>query len=441
MTRLNSFSAPFVAAFVAAVLVWFPANQAVAQDEPLTLERLQELALEHNPTLAQARHRIAVSENVANQAGLWPNVHLAYATETVNSHESHGGFIRQVFPTSGRLKADRRVHEQDATVGREVLEEQRIRVLNQVHKLYRSILIAGASVELQEEVVAHIEEQLRTVIELVNIGLEDRLDVLETEMELEHARLDLNEKRLEAQHKKVELAMTIGDPSLSDREIIGDPMELPEHVEYDATLELLLDDSPELIVAQAEIDRHGTIVERERIEERMDLGLTFGVRYNRGVEGAGHEEPVPPSWEPFLELDVALPIWNRNQHGLQAALEEKLEAEADMRRKRLHLREEFDDVYHSFIVERDEARVFRDEILTRAQEIHELAMARYEDFGEHYSEVLEARGKVLDVRGHVLESLDSAWGHHILLQGFLLKGGIMSPNLHMLIGDEATTLR
>ncbi len=414
----------------------------VAAQQALTLEQLEELALENNPTLAQVRHRIAASEATARQAGMWPNVHLAYATETINRHESHGGVLRQIIPISGRLGADQAVHDQDAAVGRLVFDEQRYRVLNQIHKLYRSVLISGAEVELQEDVVALIEEELETIRQLANIGLEDRLDVLEKEMALEHARLDLNEKRLEHRHKTVELAMTVGDPELSEMTLAGDPMELPGEVDYDAGLARLLDESPELAVANALVARHGTLVQREEIESRPDLGAAFGYRYNRGGENIiGHDSFVPAEWEVFLELDLSLPIWNRNQHGAQAEREEMMEAEEDLRRKRLHLREEWDDVHHGYVVEHDEARVFRDEILTRAEEVHALALARYEDYGEHYGEVLEARGKVLEVRGSVLESLDAAWGHYIMLEGFLLAGGIMSPNLHMLPSDKATTFR
>ncbi len=406
------------------------AGSAGAQTQ--TLEGLLQLAMERNPTLVQVQSRIDAARADEAQSGLWPNVHAAYTTETVNGHESHAAFFRQTLPTSGLIGASKAVHARDAEVGEILLEEQRLRVGNSVRMLYRDALIAVPQIALQEEVVAHLEETLTTIEQLVNVGLEDRTDVLETEMELRHARLDLNEERLEQRHVWTELAQMVGDPTLTLAPLAGDPLALPPTLEYDALLSRLLAESPELRAAEALVERAAAAVQFEGSETRPDIGLTVGRRYNRGLVGFGHDSPVPPAWEMFYDVDFSLPIWNRNQHGVRAAEADVRQERADADRLALELRAKFEDLFHEYEVERAEAQVFRDEILPRAEEVHALTLARYEDFGEEYGEVLEARGAILKTRGEILESLADAWRKTILIEGLLLDKGLAHPDLHLL---------
>ncbi len=421
------------------------AASAPLHAQPLTLEQLLETAAARNPTLAMVEARTEAADLDGEQSMLWPNLHMAYATETVNGHESHGIFFRQLLPTSGRRQASAAVHQRDADLGRVLLDEQQIRVRNSVHLLYRSALIAVPQIELQEEVVALLEETLETIKQLVNVGLEDQTDVLETEMKLRHAKLDLNEERLEQRHLWTELAQMIGDPTLTRTDLAGDPLELPPELDYDRLLAVLLAESPEARAAEALVERASAAVLFERRETRPDLGLTYARRYNEGLIGFGHETEVPSSWEDVIDLDILVPIWNRNQFGVEAAEADVREARADVDRVQLHLRAKFEELFHEYEVERAEAQVFRDEILPRAEEVYELTLARYEDFGEDYGEVLEARGAILATRGEILESLADAWSKTILIEGLLLDKGLMEPNMHLLensaIGTADTEYR
>ncbi len=400
--------------------------------QSLTLEGLLQVAMERNPTLVQVQSRIDAARADEAQSSLWPNLHVSYATETVNGHESHGAFFRQTVPTSGRIGASKAVHARDAEVGEILLEEQRLRVRNSVRVLYRDALIAVPQIALQEEMVAHLEETLTTIEQLVNVGLEDLTDVLETEMELHHARLDLNEERLEQRHVWTELAQMVGDPTLTLSPLAGEPLALPPPLDYDTMLGRLLSESPELQAAEALVERATAAVQFEGRETRPDIGVTVGRRYNRGLVGFGHDSPVPPAWEMFYDFDLLVPIWNRSQHAVRAAEADVRQERADADRLALELRSKFEDLFHEYEVERAEAQVFRDEILPRAEEVYALALARYEDFGEEYEEVLEARGAILKTRGTILESLADAWRKTVLIEGLLLDKGLAPPDLHLL---------
>ncbi len=413
--------------------------------QPVTLEELQRTGRERNPTLVVVQARLEAALADTAQAGLWPNLHAAYQQELVNEHQSRGLFLRQTLPISGRLGAGKAVHAQDADLARLLVAMQRLRVDNSVRLLYRDALMAEQKIALQEDVVALVEEELQTIHQLVNVGLEDTTDVLETEMELQHARLDLNEERLEQRHLWTELAQMVGDPSLMQAPLAGDALRLPPPFDYDMSLARLLEESPELQVAEAEAAVAAAALRFEELENRPDLRVMAGYRYSDAVFDENGLPAESPGWELVLDVDLGGFWWNRNQHGVRAAEEDLAEVRAGIRRTELDLRARFDEVFHEYEVERAEAQSYQDDILPRAEEVHALALGRYEDFGEDYTEVLEARAKMLEVSGKLLQALADAWHKAVLIEGLLLDHGLRAPDLHFLeqtaLGSAETMIR
>ncbi|MEZ6045900.1 MAG: TolC family protein [Planctomycetaceae bacterium] len=72
----------------------------------LSLERLQQLALEHNPTLSQAKAETWKSHGQYVQAGLKPNPSIYYTGDEIGNDETaglHGAYVQQEFVTGGKL--------------------------------------------------------------------------------------------------------------------------------------------------------------------------------------------------------------------------------------------------------------------------------------------------------------------------------------------------
>ena len=69
-------------------------NQTLApQGEPLTLEAIESLACQNNPTLLQAQGQIEGEVGKAIQAGLWPNPTLSYVQEQIGVKGTPGEFV------------------------------------------------------------------------------------------------------------------------------------------------------------------------------------------------------------------------------------------------------------------------------------------------------------------------------------------------------------
>jgi len=103
-----------------AILV-LAARGAVTQPQPaapLTLDRLERIALEKHPALAQAAAQVPAAQGRVDQAGLLPNPLVGYTGEEIRGGSvtrggEHGVFIERTIPLGGKLRIARRVAEHE----------------------------------------------------------------------------------------------------------------------------------------------------------------------------------------------------------------------------------------------------------------------------------------------------------------------------------------
>lgn len=81
-----------------------------------TLQDFEKLAIEHNPTLIQAKAQIDGERGKARQAGMWPNPFMAYSGDLMGAPgnglgEFQGGVAGQDIILGGKLKYSRRKYE------------------------------------------------------------------------------------------------------------------------------------------------------------------------------------------------------------------------------------------------------------------------------------------------------------------------------------------
>jgi outer membrane protein TolC len=90
-----------------------------SQAEPvMRLADLEEMALQGNPTLAQAEAAVRAAEGRRVQAGLLPNPILGYAGEelavrAIGDKSEHLFFFEQSIPLGGKLKKSRHIFAQE----------------------------------------------------------------------------------------------------------------------------------------------------------------------------------------------------------------------------------------------------------------------------------------------------------------------------------------
>jgi outer membrane protein TolC len=113
-----------------------PACPGAPAPTELSLVDLEQLALQGNPTLAQAAAAVEASRGKALQAGLYPNPTVGYAAEQIGiagtAGELQGGFVQQTIVTAGKLRLSRAKYNQEAYEAELMATAQQYRVLNGV---------------------------------------------------------------------------------------------------------------------------------------------------------------------------------------------------------------------------------------------------------------------------------------------------------------------
>src|SRR5260370_33219708 len=86
-------------------------TQENAKGSLITLEQVQKIALESNPTLRQAEAEIRAAKARQQQSGLYPNPTVAYTGDEIRGGSVGGGeervFLEATWGTGGRLRVGR----------------------------------------------------------------------------------------------------------------------------------------------------------------------------------------------------------------------------------------------------------------------------------------------------------------------------------------------
>lgn len=418
-------------AFVAAFgLLAAPAQaQTPSATTPLTLEEVERLALQNNPTAASAAADIEAARGRAQQAGAWPNPVIGYSGEEIKTGDldkrgEHGFFVEQTIPLGGKLRLSRDVFQKTIDRAEAVRDLQRLRILSSVRQTFYSVLLTERRIEVQERLAALASEAVGVTAQLFNVGAADRPDYLEIDIESRRLQLQLNRSKNDLLASRARLAALTGVREAAARPLAGGIDAVIPELERDQVIRSLLEQSPEIRAARSELDRTRAVTARARRETYPDLFLRGGSSYNRE---RGEDTGRAIGWEGTLEAGISVPIFNRNTGGIAAARADETRAQAEVTRLELALQSRGISQFASYLTALRASEAYRSEILPRAEEAYRLYLSRYREMAAAYPQVLVAQRTLFEMSNEYLESLNEAWQAALQLQGFLAGDGLDAP--------------
>jgi outer membrane protein, heavy metal efflux system len=150
-----------------------------------TLDQLERMALQANPTLAEAESQVRATEGKRLQSGLYPNPRVGFEGEELRGGAYGGGergfFVAQPLVTAGKLGLNRKIVDQDIRIAREQVAAQRYRILNGVRTAYVRVLAAQEMLEARKDLMGIAHDTLKVAQQLHNIGQADDTEVLQAE--------------------------------------------------------------------------------------------------------------------------------------------------------------------------------------------------------------------------------------------------------------------
>jgi outer membrane protein, heavy metal efflux system len=433
----NSNATVLVRVWAGLLLIFTPAPaaaQTVGCGQVLTLADLERMALQTNPTSAQAQAAIRAAEGRRVQAGLWPNPVVGYtgeefSTRAFNEKSEHFAFIEQTILLGGKLGKSRRIFAQEKVLAEQEAIAQRYRILNTVRMLFYEALGAQRRVETRAELVRIAREAVGVTEQLFNVGQADRPDTYEIEIEAQRAQLDLIMAENRQDQVWQQLSAVLGDPFLKPTCLAGDLEKGLPALDPETALATLLRDSPELKRSQAAVQRARASIARAKAERVPDLFLRGGFGYStelletRNPRLAGRKTGP----EGFLEIGIRLPIFNRNQGNITAAIAELEIAEREASRVELALRARMAAVARNY---RNAMRVvtqYERHVLPRAKRGYQLYLAGFKQMAAAYPQMLIAQRTLFQAQDTYIDALVDVWQSAIQIQGLLLTGGLDAP--------------
>lgn len=404
-----------------------PAAPALAAPAPtvaaqaLALADLEQLALRHNPTLAQAAAFIDAAKGKALQAGLPLNPTVGIRGEQIGADRRAGEwtwfYLQQEIVTGGKLRLSRLKYEQEAYAAEVQACAQRLRVANAIAEGYFEVLAAQRSVENHRRLKANAEDGLKTTEQLLNVGQANEPDLLQAKVEVQRAAVALKNAETRLRKTWEQLTAVVGVPTLPLQPLAGaldpdgPPLGKEEH------LARLLEESPELAMARIEVKRDQVQLQRERREPIPNVTVRGGTGYNFETRNNTAE----------VGLSIKLPVFDRNQGTVRQAQADLARAAAEVDRVELDLRRRFADAFGRYETARTEVETWRAETLPTAEKAYELYLKSYKERRSAWPQVLVAQRTVYQLSEDYTRSLVELRRAEVEVRGLLLTGGLTAP--------------
>jgi cobalt-zinc-cadmium efflux system outer membrane protein len=415
----------------ASLLVVLPAwaQNPASELKRITLEELQQMALQNNPTFAQSAANIQAAEGRKKQSGLYPNPIVGYQGEEIRGGSFRGGeqgfFVQQDIVLGGKLGLNRKIFDQELKQAQTEGEEQKLRVVTNVQISYIQALAAQQTLELRQNLSKLADDAVETSHQLANVGQADSPDVLETEGEAQQAQLAVTMAEQNQQRVWKALAAVVGNPRLPVMPLEGKLEDAATPVNPDELVEKIVNESPAVKIAELGVKRAEAALARAKREPIPDLQLRGGMQQNRELsETSGR----PVGLQGFADVGVRIPIFNHNQGNIATAKADAERARREVERVKLVLRERAANVVQNYTFSQTAVDRYRNQMIPRAQKAYEIYTKKYQSMAAAYPQVLIAQRTLMQLEVSYVTALETFATSSISLQSYLLMDGLEAPS-------------
>jgi outer membrane protein, heavy metal efflux system len=410
----------------------------VSAKPAMQLSEFEQLALAASPTLQQESALIKGSAGQARQVRLWPNPSVGYQGEQIRGGSfrggEQGGFVQQTFVLGGKLGLRRNVFEQQQHEYEIGATEQRYRVLTDVRQSFYATFAEQEAVRVRRQLVDLAMDAVETAHQLANVGQADAPDALQAEVEGEQAKLDYTTaQRTFIQEFRI-LAALVGKPELPLSPLAGN-LENPPQIDPDRIIDQIVQNSPAVKRAQQDVNRAEAALKSAKRESVPDLQLRAGLQQN--FEALNQYPGKAVGVQGFVTAGIALPIFNRNQGNVVAAIADVERARAEVIRVKVLLRQSSQSMLQAYLAAQLQANRYKNEMIPRATRAYQLYVAKYRQMAAAYPQVLVSQRTLFQMQVAYIRVLQELWANAIALQNYALSGGL---NALTASGDNRTIL-
>ena len=403
------------------------AQTSASQQKTITLEELQQMALQNNPTFRQSAANIQAAEGRKKQSGLYPNPTVGYQGEQIRGGSFHGGeqgvFVQQDIVLGGKLGLNRKIFDQELRQAETEAEEQKVRVVTNLRMSYIQALAAQQTLELRQNLSKLADDAVETSHQLANVGQADAPDTLESEVEAQQAQLAVTMAEQNQQRVWKALAAVVGNPRLPLTKLEGKLEDTPA-VNADELVEKIVNESPAVRIAELGVKRAEAALARAKREAIPDLQLRGGMQQNGELLSDGS----PVGLQGFADVGVRIPIFNRNQGNIATAKADTERAKREVERVKLVLRERAASVVQNYTFSQIAVERYKNQMIPRAQKAYEMYTKKYQEMAAAYPQVLISQRTLMQLEVSYITALENSATSSLSLRSYLLTDGLEAPS-------------
>ena len=190
-----------------------------------------------------------------------------------------------------------------------------------------------------------------------------------------------------------------------------------DNLDGDRVLQELLQTTPELQAAWAEVERDRIALRRELVEPIPNLLVRAETGYNFEVRDA----------VAGVSVGMRLPIFDKNQGSIMQAKAELARAEAEVARIDLMLRRKFGERFGDYEAALERAQTLQTLALPKAREAYESYLEAFKSRRAAWPQVLVAQREYFQLTDEYLEALLELRDAEAEITGMFLGDGLDSP--------------
>jgi cobalt-zinc-cadmium efflux system outer membrane protein len=338
------------------------------------LNALRSYALAQSPHILAADRATLVALARARQAGLFPNPIITYSFTDFRLGGGSGGpsaaqhylGVSAAFPMSDRIEMARREAESGAELARVGVDLARRELIVQLDEALATYLGVQERLDIFEEQAKRLEALEAEEKRRVDAGTGLEPDLLGVRVETAKARLEVESIGRAVTASRQILRAMVGKDLPWERLDAKLPRDAPP-LDADGFLEKARAESPSIIELEQQAVTARATLARARAEAYPDFTVAFG----GGYDGNAHDPVIQGG------IAVPIPLFNRNQYAVEAALRDLERAERSVLGERIVVTIACSEAARDYEVARARVRAYRDRIIPAAQQARKSALDSY----------------------------------------------------------------
>ena len=354
------------------------ATNPPAVTHQVLLDDLVNEALEKNPELNFYRAEIAAARGGRKSAGAWANPEVSAELGQKRAKDSAGALlgegaawavsVSQTFEYPGRLSLRKAIANHEVQLAELGLAQFQLALAARVRMLGYHVFIAQEKLAAAREVADRFQALTEVLVQRDPAGI---TPVLETRI-IEASTITLQRQAsaaaIAAQVAVMELNQLRGQPPGAAVRVTGAQLDFRTAPSLEVLLDTARTNAFELRIRQAELAQQGfkvSLAKNERIP-----GVTVGPFLSQ--EKAADRETVVG-----LGVSIPLPLWNRNQGGIETAKARAQQAQISLLLAQRDVERRVTENALAWQVKRDEIGQWRADSVPQFREAAELADRHY----------------------------------------------------------------